>query len=461
MAKEEKEINMCRICLRSDSDDYTSLFEVYKSLSIHEHINSFARVSIIKDDGYPDKICSPCLVELDNCLNFKIKCESSNEILFNNIKTTATNNIDKVLIKKEDPDEPELDFEYVDAEDLFTNSEEIKLLPEVKKIEIDVNNSECPKCHDCGEMFKSKCKLRVHWKKTHMSKSFVCPICRRLFKTAKAYNKHINTKGGPCAEFESGISVHIEGEGVNRVFHCSQCDYKSKRMLHIRTHLVTHSGQRLYRCELCNKAYSQKGTLKTHKEGVHLKGVSALGCHICGKTFHGRTRLYKHLKTHSDESYECDICKKLIKGKKALKTHMQRHSGIKSYTCEQCAASFYTAAELCNHKRKHSVKVLSVKCDLCEYRTTTKYLLNRHMKHHVSGDKPFSCKDCGKFFATFQKLTVHERIHYEKKKYSCPLCARMFFCRRSVSKHVISKHNSKMLQNRGVSVKHELSVATE
>lgn len=455
---DNKTIKMCRVCLQSDFNNCSSLFDVYKSLYIFEHINSFAHVSIIKDDGLPDKICGSCFSDLETCVNFRIKCESSNDILFNNLKSEN----DDLIIKKEELAEYS-DYHYSESDELFTDLVGTELKVEKKQKDIASDQNNFPQCHDCGETFKSKCKLRVHWKKIHVPKSFVCPICRRLFKTAKSYNKHMKSTPGPCSELADNMGVHVEGEGVNRIFFCSQCDYKTKKMLHMRTHLVTHSGQRLFQCDICNKTYTQRGSLKNHREGVHFKELSSVGCHICGKTFNGRTRLYKHIRTHSDENFECDICYKSIKGKKSLQNHMLRHSGVKSYTCERCAASFFTMAELCNHRKKHLLKARSVKCELCDYKTTTKHLVNKHMKRHTSAEKPFPCKECGKFFATFQKLTFHQRIHYESKNYSCPLCSKMFYCKRSVSKHVISKHNSKMLQNRGtiMAVKQEVQALTE
>ncbi|CAH2068256.1 unnamed protein product, partial [Iphiclides podalirius] len=73
-------------------------------------------------------------------------------------------------------------------------------------------------------------------------------------------------------------------------------------------------------------------------------------CHFCGKYLKGRFRIYRHLKSHTDDKILCTICKKML-SRKSYKPHMQRHSGVKSYTCEKCAATFYTCAELCNHRR--------------------------------------------------------------------------------------------------------------
>lgn len=472
--EDNKSMNICRICLQSNEAKYISVFDEYKSGFVFQHINSLTQVLISRGDGYPDKICPTCLLDLETSINFKARCESSDEILHNlkrsnpNVSVSIIHNYTDAVIKKEEPEEIEMAIEYLEENELFTDMIQTNLL-HLPKVEVEISEPITHKgsiqCNDCGEFFKSKCKLRVHWKKIHLPKSYVCPTCRRLFKTVKAYNKHMKSLQGPCSEIANGIEVRIEGEGKSRTFFCTNCDYKCNRMLSIKMHLVKHSGQRLYQCDQCNLCYTQGSSLQAHKESAHFVPKYRTECHICGKTYKGSRRLYRHIKTHMEEKYQCDICKKFMKGKKSLQTHLLRHSGFKGYTCECCAASFYTLAELCNHKRKHNTNInKQFKCDLCEYKSRTKYSLKRHVKYHISGEKPYCCKECGQFFTTKEKLTNHERVHYENKKYSCPLCPKMFFCRRSVSKHVILKHNSKMLQNRGIqmlSVKQETPAISE
>lgn len=446
---ETQSVNVCRVCLQPDNNTFRSLFEQYNNHFIYEFINSIITFSIFQGDGLPDKICSFCLLDLETCINFKSKCESSNDLL---CKNTFKSELDIISVneKKIDISENETDAncmeDYESLTDCLDSTQRDSKLVKENSVtgEIVAFNNELPQCHECGDIFKTKYKLKVHWKHTHLPKTFLCPICKRVFKTSYAYNKHRKRESGPCSELANGIEIGVEGEGNSRIFYCKHCDYKSSIMLSIRNHITTHSRERLYKCNICNKAYTRSDSLTTHCQTVHFKEKYVKECHICGKTYNGLRRLNKHLRTHSNSNFQCDICKRIIKNKQSLVTHMLRHSGSKSYTCEQCAASFYTLSELCNHRRfQHIMKAVSVKCDFCSYEGP-KHKMNIHMKHHSSLNKPHSCQKCGKFFATVRKLTYHESIHYDTKKYSCPLCSQLFFRRSSIRKHLSIKHNTSM-----------------
>ncbi|CAG5035381.1 unnamed protein product [Parnassius apollo] len=292
-------------------------------------------------------------------------------------------------------------------------------------------------CHDCGSFFKSKCKLRVHWKKTHLLSSLICPSCKRAFKSYKAYHTHIKTKRKSCTVAASGM-INIIGVGKARVFHCKECAYKTKRVKDIQTHLVIHSGDRPFQCEMCSNTFTQLSSLQTHKESAHKEYKMEITCHFCGKFVKGRVKVYRHLRSHTDAKIPCSICFKML-NKKSYRPHMQRHSGVKSYTCEKCASTFFTSAELCNHRRKvHKRQEYIFKCDLCEYKSNRSDTVKRHKRKHTGTN--FPCTICGMFFFCVQKLNQHERIHFEEKKYSCPHCDVKFHGRDSVRKHIRMKH---------------------
>lgn len=485
MNEQKKNIN-CRICLRYDlkrSQKCFSLFETYNASTISEKIKYIANIDISEGDGLPDKICPDCLLQLETAIVFKQKCENSDkflhdivrkpqkickvtfsvpvkkevEVLFNDgtddqdkgysnkkLKEPADIKEKSVFPAKTKEKECELperttENEYLKeriveefleelTEEEYLEESTEKVLRKSKAIDLKLI------CDDCGGSFKSKCKLAVHWKKIHLPTKLVCPYCKRMFKSFKAFNVHKNKKTRSCLV---ATKVRIEGQGRSRLFHCQECTYNTKRIKDMDAHLATHSGDRRYQCSDCPKSFTQHSSLQGHRESTHKDYRVDTTCHYCGKHIQGRCKYYKHLRTHEPKSAQCEVCKKMLKSRSSLITHMKRHSGVRSYTCETCSANFYTTGELCNHRKRVHFKTKSFCCDMCEYSTYTATALKMHRSRHTLNN--VICLMCGTFVESAEKLEAHQKRHLEKN-FPCPHCDKTFFLRDSIRRHIVKKH---------------------
>lgn len=455
---------ICRVCLEPGQNKYISLYVKYKHNLLLEHINAITSIDIKHHDGFPDKICESCYEQLRAAIVFKEKCEISNLTLHQSYlkRELHSDEEDNLNVKKEEYIENDIKSEqgncedYLSFDNLSEDSPEKSILiiqetfpPKSKAVDHKVE------CHDCGGIFKSKCKLRVHWKKVHMLNNLVCQHCKRAFKSYKAFHMHKKKKTKSC-KAATDNNVSIEGVGKGRIFICKECSYRTSKIKDMRTHLVTHSGERPFKCNLCPNTYTQYSSLQGHKEGAHKNYIVELTCYFCGKYIKGRRNVYRHLKGHTDQKITCTVCKKTM-NKRSYHTHMKRHSGVKSYTCEKCASTFYTSAELCNHKRwVHNKKEKLFKCDLCDYKCAKSHSMKQHRNRHTG--KNFPCTYCGRFYLSADKLSAHERSHYDEKKYECPQCKLKFFNRNSVRKHLKLKHSVTIInepKNVSVEIKKE------
>ena len=159
-------------------------------------------------------------------------------------------------------------------------------------------------CTVCEKGFDTMYNLKKHCRKNHGK--FQCTICENTFGTKRYLIRH-------------EMIIHQQAESHS----CEVCGFTTGYVEYLKKHMESsHSDGVKHFCDICGKGFNARHRLTLHK-WIHKEATVA--CPVCHKKFRNRRYMKKHMLCHTDEKpYACNLCDRVYKDPSALKVHIKR-----------------------------------------------------------------------------------------------------------------------------------------
>ena len=261
-------------------------------------------------------------------------------------------------------------------------------------------------CESCGKIFDNQKTLAEHVYNIHKIHISTCDICGKTFKNHKTLSNHMRLhKTINCDSCGKSFKVayYTRHKAKCKIYNCEECDYTTRSERDLKAHKKVHQ-QILHQCLFCPYTTSKNSHLKRHILNVH-SDSEKFCCDECDKQYSRESSLQYHKESKHSPNHRCDHCDKEFETRRNLEKHiLDQHTHNKITTSN---------GFMILHQSERTIKRKTYFCHLCDYKTTWKGNLKKHVdRMHLNPRPPKidpskTCLNCNFTFTKYSSFKVH------------------------------------------------------
>ncbi|KAL4705083.1 hypothetical protein ACJJTC_002731 [Scirpophaga incertulas] len=175
-------------------------------------------------------------------------------------------------------------------------------------------------CDVCGHRLKNRTGYVRHYNLYHGTapEEAYCVKCDRKFINNGLYRRHLTSSVAHAEERKNKVKKMVQ---------CPDCGKEYTRTTYMMNHYRhVHTKQSRFFCQLCDKQFLNSTKYVEHQRYTHngeKKEKNKL-CYICGRGFAEKRTLVNHMRTHSGERpFKCEHCNAAFTQKIAMLSHVK------------------------------------------------------------------------------------------------------------------------------------------